>query len=72
MLILSGFSGLLDQDRIGELAAAGASASLVTSSLMHIVEVLEGIRDHPCDVYLLNWARHNIVHRIVHNHLIDV
>jgi hypothetical protein len=72
MFILSGVSAAFDEDGVSELSAAGASAGLVALGLVHIVEVLQGVRDHACDVDFLNRARSNVVHRVVYHHLIDL
>lgn len=43
LFILSGFSALLDEDRVGELSTAGACARLVACGLVHVVEVLKRV-----------------------------
>ena len=40
MFVFSGLSAALNEDRVGELSAAGAGAGLVACGLVHIVEVL--------------------------------
>ena len=70
MFVLSGFSALFDEDRVGKLSAAGACAGLVTWGLVHIVEVLQGVRDHAGDVDFLNGARSDKVHGVIDHHLI--
>jgi hypothetical protein len=37
---------------------------------VHIVEVLQGVRDHTGDVDFLNGARSDKVHRVIDHHLI--
>jgi len=72
MFVLSGFSAAFDEDRVGELSAAGAGAGFVACSLVHVVEVLQGIRDHAGNVDFLNRTRCDIVHGIIDHHLIDL
>ena len=72
MFVFSRLSAALDEDRVGELSTAGACAGLVACGLVHIVEVLQGVRDHARDINFLNRARCNIVHRIIDHHLIDL
>ncbi len=40
MFVLSGFSAALNEDRVGELSAAGAGAGLVACCLVHVVKML--------------------------------
>lgn len=39
---------------------------------MHCVEVLQRIRNHTCNVKFLNRAWHNVIHRVLNDHLIEI